>query len=196
MGWIAFAALLIVFVTTMVWVRARMGTRMAELEGAHRRHVAKLTNEADARTARVERASMAEAERMGVALAEDLLPVADALKAAVEIEEGASVQDVRAGVELARRELGRAFVAHGIEPIDPELGEPFDPVRHEAVEKIGDGDEVVRVHRIGWVHGDRVLRSALVGVGRTEPEKPEVEKSEDEDEVATAEQSAVERAGK
>lgn len=201
-GWVAFAVLAVVFASTLFWVRGRMQQTVAQLEGDHRQRVAALTDEADARTARVERASRAQAERLGVALAEDLLPVADALKSAVELDDSASTRDVRDGVELARRELARAFEAHGIVGIEPAAGDQFDPVRHEAVEMVGTGNEIVRLHRPGYAHGERILRSAMVSVGgevaetNPEPADPADEMADEiADEIAGDKQKRPETRG-
>ena len=64
---------------------------------------------------------------------------------------------------------------HGLEPFGSE-GEPFDPAVHEAVFHAGESAEVDTttidsVMRIGYRHGDRVLRPATVGV--VEPAKQE-----------------------
>ncbi len=170
--------LAVIFGATLLWVRGRIDARMAELEGDHRRHVAKLESEADARTARVERASQADARRRGVALAEDLLPVADALRLAVQVEPGDGIADVREGVELARRELARAFEAHEIVEISPQIGEAFDPSRHEAVELRGSGKKIVATHRVGFEHSGRVLRPAMVAVGGDTEETDDFDEEE------------------
>ena len=80
-----------------------------------------------------------------------------------------AVENLLAGVEATRRTLLNAFARHGIGRFDPS-GEPFDPHRHEASFEIPDGQvpagTVTEVVQPGYMHHDRLLRPALVGVSR------------------------------
>jgi molecular chaperone GrpE len=59
----------------------------------------------------------------------------------------------------------------GVEPV-PAVGEPFDPEVHEAVDEVAvddptlDGRVVAELQR-GFRFGDRLVRPAIVRVGRT-----------------------------
>jgi molecular chaperone GrpE len=106
--------------------------------------------------------------------AADLLEVADNLEraiASVEAEARAdhSVKDLLAGIEATRRSLLDAFAKHGLTQFAP-VGEPFDPNQHEAGFEIADDRQpagsVVSVVRPGYRLHDRLLRPALVGVGK------------------------------
>ncbi|MBP8930281.1 MAG: nucleotide exchange factor GrpE, partial [Paracoccus sp.] len=71
----------------------------------------------------------------GSRLARDLLPVYDALSRALDSagdDQRAAAAALIEGVELTLRELKNVFAKHGITVITPELGEKFDPQRHEA----------------------------------------------------------------
>ncbi|ADG97902.1 GrpE protein [Segniliparus rotundus DSM 44985] len=61
--------------------------------------------------------------------------------------------------------LQQIFDEQGIVPFG-EVGEPFDPQLHEAVQHTGDGDVSVvsAVYRQGYRHGERILRTAMVVV--------------------------------
>jgi molecular chaperone GrpE len=114
--------------------------------------------------------------------ATDLLSTVDNLERAI-----ASVpQDKRSdtvvdalliGVEATRRALLDAFAKHGLQRIEP-LGAPFDPHRHQASFEVADAryppGAVASVVQPGYIHHDRLLRPALVGVARASdgPSKP------------------------
>lgn len=116
-----------------------------------------------------------EAEQYGGSkLARDILPVYDNLKRAVDVADDAQREAAKAvfeGVELTLRELANVFSKHGIEPIAPEVGEKFDPQRHQAMfeaplpdTKAGD---IIQVMTEGFLLHDRLLRPAQVGVSST-----------------------------
>ncbi|MPZ81005.1 MAG: nucleotide exchange factor GrpE [Actinophytocola sp.] len=67
--------------------------------------------------------------------------------------------------------LGRT----GVEPLDVEVGERFDPSRHRPREAAGDADTVVEVLTMGFASGERVVRRADVAVGRAAEADPDTE---------------------
>ena len=110
----------------------------------------------------------------GSRLARDMLPVYDNLQRALDAateeqrEQGKALIE---GVELTMRELSKVFARHGIEIVEPEVGDPFDPQNHEAMfeapvpgTKAGD---IIQVMTVGFVLHDRLLRPAQVGVSST-----------------------------
>lgn len=116
-----------------------------------------------------------EAEQYGGSkLARDMLPVFDNMKRALESiseEQIAANRAVIEGIELTMRELLNVFSKHGIQPITPEVGDTFDPQRHEAMfeapvpgTKAGD---IIQVMAEGFMLHDRLLRPAQVGVSST-----------------------------
>jgi molecular chaperone GrpE len=116
-----------------------------------------------------------EAEQYGGSkLARDMLPVFDNMKRALESiseEQMAANKAVIEGIELTMRELLNVFGKHGIQPITPEVGDAFDPQRHEAMfeapvpgTKAGD---IIQVMAEGFMLHDRLLRPAQVGVSST-----------------------------
>ena len=116
-----------------------------------------------------------EAEHYGGSkLSRDLLPVFDnlhrALDAADEISKE-SAGPLLEGVELTLKELLNVFGKHGITPIQPEVGDKFDPQLHQAMfeapvpnTKAGD---IIQVAATGFMLHDRLLRPAQVGVSST-----------------------------
>ncbi len=113
-----------------------------------------------------------EAEQYGGSkLSRDLLPVFDNLRRALEASDEASKETAGAlieGVELTLKELISVFGKHGITPIEPEVGDRFDPQLHQAMfeaplpeTKAGD---IIQVSATGFMLHDRLLRPAQVGV--------------------------------
>lgn len=116
-----------------------------------------------------------EAEQYGGSkLARDMLPVHDNLKRALETVgegEGEVTKALLEGVELTMRELVNVFKKHGIEPVEPQVGDRFDPQLHQAMfeaplpgTKAGD---IIQVSATGFLLHDRLLRPAQVGVSST-----------------------------
>ncbi len=116
-----------------------------------------------------------EAENYGGSkLARDMLPVYDNMKRALEAatdEQRAAMGAVLEGVELTMRELLNVFKKHGIERVEPQVGERFDPQLHQAMfeapvpgTKAGD---IIQVMTEGFMLHDRLLRPAQVGVSST-----------------------------
>ncbi len=104
----------------------------------------------------------------------ELLPVVDNFDRALqhaEADSGAFHQ----GVEMIAKQLHDTLERKGVSEIDP-LGESFDPLVHEAVQRIEGGQHppgtVVSVMLKGYTLGDRLIRPAMVGVA-VEPIEPE-----------------------
>jgi molecular chaperone GrpE len=110
------------------------------------------------------------------AIARDLQPSADNLGRAIKSlqkEPAAAqawVQNLMAGLVATEKALLDAFEKHGILRIDPALGDPFDPHRHEAMFEVENSGlpagTVAQVLQPGYAHHGRLLSPALVGVAR------------------------------
>jgi molecular chaperone GrpE len=101
-------------------------------------------------------------------LATQLLDVIDDLDRTVTVAEDSSDEGLAAGISAVRRKLVDVLLAAGVERID-QSDVPFDARRHEAVQQVPADEpvvepEVAQVLRPGYVHGDRVLRAAMVTV--------------------------------
>jgi molecular chaperone GrpE len=110
----------------------------------------------------------------------DLLPSIDNLRRAIDIlRQGkapdAPIQNLLTGLEATERGLFEALEKHGIRRIDP-LGERFDPTRHQAMLELSDPKRlpgtVAEVLQPGYLHHDRLLRPALVGVAKGDDSNP------------------------
>jgi molecular chaperone GrpE len=121
---------------------------------------------------RVAREAASAQERGACALAKELLPALDNLDRALEDAgsgDGGKDDPLLQGVRLVRSELSAALARAGIESFSP-VGEPFDPVLHEAVataEQPADGMKsgtVVEVYQPGYRLGTGIIRPARVVV--------------------------------
>ncbi|MCU1449702.1 MAG: GrpE protein, partial [Acidimicrobiales bacterium] len=141
---------------------SELESQAAALEDRLRRTLADLDNlrKRVAREAGRERAE----ERARVA--SEWLPVIDHLEMALEHAQAnpsAIVEGVRAVREQALAVLARLGF-----PQSDDVGEPFDPARHQAVSTVADSDKpagtVVQVVRPRYGQGDQQLRPASVVV--------------------------------
>jgi len=152
------------------WAQDELETLRAERDELRDRFMRAL---ADAENAR-KRADKdrREAENYGGSkLARDMLPVYDNLVRAVEAAGGEDEKASDAlieGVELTLRELLNVFKKHGIQPIQPEVGDKFDPQVHQAMFEAPvpgtKAGEIIQVAGAGFMLHDRLLRPAQVGV--------------------------------
>jgi molecular chaperone GrpE len=102
------------------------------------------------------------------ALVCDLVPVLSNFERALATAE--TIPEVKAfteGVELILKQLKKVLKEHGIEEICP-VEAPFDPYKHEAVEKVVTDEHpeghVLEVLQTGYALSDRVLKPAAVKV--------------------------------
>lgn len=108
----------------------------------------------------------------------DLLRVIDYFDSSVSFSENLpeEARNVIIGVEYTLKELKVILSAHGVTPINVEVGDEFDSTLMEAAERReASGDSagtVVEILRDGWMYHDRVLRSSqvVVAVSTDEPE--------------------------
>jgi molecular chaperone GrpE len=98
-----------------------------------------------------------------------LIPVIDNLHRAVaHSRTSRDIDPIIAGVELVLRGFDEVLERHGVKVIQAR-GIPFDPSRHEAISHIeseAPANTVIDEHQRGYVLHDRLLRPALVTVGK------------------------------
>lgn len=79
--------------------------------------------------------------------------------------------DVEKGLELVTRTVHEELEQVGVERIDPEPGERFDPQRHEAVilepTEDSEPETVLETLGAGYELGGRQIRAAMVKVAQT-----------------------------
>lgn len=102
-------------------------------------------------------------------LLSDLIPVIDHFEMATEAADATDeTRAVCRGYELILEQLRSVVARHGLTEITAAPGVAFDPLLHEAVERVETPQvpegTVVRVMRRGYKLHDRVLRPAQVAV--------------------------------
>ncbi len=102
-------------------------------------------------------------------LLKDLLPVIDNLYRALAHARASREDDpILTGIELVLRGFDEVLERHGVKVV-PARGTPFDPNRHEAISHVESEhppNTVIDEHQRGYVLHDRLLRPALVTVGK------------------------------
>jgi molecular chaperone GrpE len=99
----------------------------------------------------------------------DLLPVIDNLDRALEAaQRTGDAQALVQGVAMVQRQFLEMLKRHGINRVEAQSGNPFDPNVHQAVMQKPAADvepgRIVDVHEQGYMNQDRVLRPAKVTV--------------------------------
>jgi molecular chaperone GrpE len=120
---------------------------------------------------------VADAKLYGISsLARDMLSFADNSRRTVENippelrnSKDPLIKTLIEGIELTERDFLARLARHGVKKMQP-LGAKFDPNLHEALFEVPDdlvpNGTIVKVVDDGYMIGDRVLRSAKVGVSR------------------------------
>jgi molecular chaperone GrpE len=141
--------------------------RQAELT-AQEHHDAWLRAKADMENARrravddIEKARKFALEKFST----DLLAVKDSLEAALAVNDSATLESVKSGVEITLKQLVSVFEKNSIKEINP-LGDKFDPNSHQAIGMVdaeGEANTVATVLQKGYSLNERVIRPALVMV--------------------------------
>jgi molecular chaperone GrpE len=139
-----------------------LAEELARTEDRYKRAVADLDNYRKRSAREVERRAV----ELREALIRDWLEVVDSVERALRMDSsGPHVEGLRAVLEQIEAVLAR----QGVQRIG-QVGERFDPERHEAIDvRVTDEVEdrtVIEVARSGFALGDRVLRPAQVVVSR------------------------------
>ena len=102
-------------------------------------------------------------------LIRDLLPVLDNLQRAIAAEQGSENNGLLQGVQMVADQLTMTLDQHHCKNIAAE-GEPFDPMRHEALLQQPSDEHpagtVMQVAQTGYQLHDRVIRPAHVIVSQ------------------------------
>ena len=143
--------------------------RKAELD-AQEHHDAWLRAKAEADNARKRaQADIVNAQKYALeSFAKSLLPVKDSLEAALAVENTATVEAMKSGVELTLKQLAAVFEKERIAELNP-AGEKFDPHKHQAISALPSDKEpntVLNVLQKGYALNERVIRPALVTVAK------------------------------
>ncbi len=101
-------------------------------------------------------------------LVQDLLPVLDNFKRALDVEvETDEAKGLKQGMEMVQRQLWDAIKKEGVEEVEA-MNQPFDPNLHQAVmQDVVEGvapNTVVEVFQAGFSLNGKVIRPAMVKV--------------------------------
>ncbi|MEK7646810.1 MAG: nucleotide exchange factor GrpE [Patescibacteria group bacterium] len=74
------------------------------------------------------------------------------------------------GIKGIRIQMAKLLEGHGVELLEADVGQKFDPVMHDAIEKTDVADEtkdgvIIEVVKRGYKLHDKILRPAMVKVG-------------------------------
>ena len=135
----------------------KLTAQLAEMNDKYLRMAAELEN--TRRRAALDAESRARNRAMGVA--EKILPVMDAVDAALKH----APDDT--GIQSMARALESAFEQIGITRIK-SVGEPLNPMHHNAIQAIENPDAtpntIIEELQPGYMFGDNILRTAMVVV--------------------------------
>ncbi len=118
---------------------------------------------------RVERQAAQTRDRVRSEVLKGLVDILDDLDLALQNRptegEAAAWAD---GIALIAQKIRTFLRQQGLEPIEPQVGDPFDPYQHEGVDTVASDEvesgHIVEVVRKGYRVGERVLRPAKVRV--------------------------------
>ncbi len=100
----------------------------------------------------------------------ELLPVFDNLERALQSAQHATdIKAVGDGLSMVLRQFGDALLRIGIQKV-ASVGQAFNPQVHEAIQQVetidhAPGTVVAEVHP-GYLHGERLIRAAMVVVAK------------------------------
>lgn len=137
----------------------KLQNQLAEMNDKYLRIAAELEN--TRRRAALDAESRARNRAMGVA--EKILPVMDAIDAALKHAPNDE------GIKSMARAMESAFAQIGIVKIE-SIGEPLNPMFHNAIQVVESPDKkpntVIDEMQTGYMFGDTVLRTAMVVVSK------------------------------
>jgi len=112
-------------------------------------------------------------------LLKELLPVFDNLERAVQSATRATdVKAVADGIQMVLRQFGDTLGRAGIQRV-PATGQTFDPQIHDAIQQVETNEHppgtVVAEVQAGYMHGERLVRPAMVVVSKAKASDGEPE---------------------
>ena len=115
-----------------------------------------------------------------------MLPVLDDFERSITFAKENGEKGLIEGVEAVHSKLIDILKKNGAQVINPEAGEEFNAIEHQAVSTVEDKDKfeesIAGVMQKGYKMGNKVIRPAMVSVttgGKKRP-KPEEENKDEE----------------
>ncbi|XP_047478349.1 grpE protein homolog 1, mitochondrial-like [Penaeus chinensis] len=158
-------------ITTLTKENETLTEKVADLQDKYRRTLADRENV----RLRLEK-QIVDAKQYGIqGFCKDLLEVSDVFRKAIEsvteeqVQKGSpELKNLYDGLVMTETQLLSVFRRHGLEQINPAIGEKFDPSQQEAMFELPLPDKapgtVAHTIRLGWTLHSRCIRSAQVGV--------------------------------
>ena len=119
------------------------------------------------------------------ALVTDILPVLDDFERSISFAEDNGEKGLLDGVKAVHSKLISMLEKNGTEVIDPEEGEAFDALQHQAVSTVEDKEKfdesIAGVMQKGYRMGNKVIRPAMVSVTTGGAKRPTEEVEEEDD---------------
>jgi molecular chaperone GrpE len=116
---------------------------------------------------RIEKERLEDSKRATARVVEALIPIVDGFEHALAAHREAEYENYRKGFELIYKQMLDNLAKLGVERIEP-IGQPFDPHKHQAVDRAETADHadgtVLQVFQPGYLFNGRVLRPAMVRV--------------------------------
>jgi molecular chaperone GrpE len=105
----------------------------------------------------------------------DILPILDSFEKALQAApEGGDDGSFVEGMRMVEKQLIDVLSKHGLQQFE-SAGQPFDPNRHQAIQRLEDNVDEETVHdefQKGYLLADRLLRPAIVSVAVPGEDKP------------------------
>ena len=106
-------------------------------------------------------------EQQVMSMVRELVPVMDHFDSALNVDaETVNAADLMSGVQMVKDELLRAMGKYGVERIDAEVGEAFDPNKHAAMMRQAseevESNHIVQQFQPGYMLGEKTIRAANV----------------------------------
>lgn len=173
--WLALSVIMaLILAAALVFQRQSAARELLDLHTKTEKALKANEIEAEKRVARIRNEADTNLERAEHKLLKDLMPLADALLAARGQKSGEGLVE---GVELVWGQFEGILKSHGVEVIEPNRSDSFDPARHEAVEQREvEGLEtgmIAECYRVGFSQGADVLRPAMVAVAKAQVSSPQ-----------------------
>ena len=119
------------------------------------------------------------------ALVTDILPVLDDFERSISFAEDNGEKGLLDGVKAVHSKLMATLEKNGTEVINPEEGEVFDALQHQAVATVENkqmfDESIASVMQKGYKMGNKVIRPAMVSVTTGGEKRPSTEEEDSED---------------
>lgn len=185
MGWIVSVIIVIVALVVMWRQRSQHEAALKKQRQANAKAIEGVKEEQAQQLDRLQRETDRVKSQGHLKLVEDLLPGLDALIEAQKIAQTQSdyPPQLAKGLGMVTTQFEQALGKHGVERVEPQKGDAFDPTVHEAVAMTEDpsyeSNSVASSMRTGWRHETRVLRPAMVQVNKHQQEMKKDDAEED-----------------